>query len=260
MMNKATKIILSVIALIAISISAVFVMTSGMTDTATAFFIEVKAKNYDKAYTYLSEEFKANTSKEDFVKFLDKSALLNFKETSWSSRSISGGMGELEGSVISETGGVVPIKLSFIKENENWKIFSIFKPQAGLEQKDSSAKLPSIDELMDLTDESMLKFAESVNAKDFTEFHSYVSNLWQKQFPVEKFNEIFKPFIDANIDMVPALSAHNPKFDIEPSINDDSLLVLEGHYPTQPSRLMFELSYVYEGIGWKLIGTKVNIQ
>lgn len=258
-MKKVAAIVGGLILLIVLATGIVFMMTSSMSDAATAFFTEIKAKNYTKAYTYLSEDFKANTSKDEFVKFLDKSALLNFKETSWSSRSISGGKGELDGSVITENGGVVPIKLSFVKENDVWKIYAIHKQQAGLTQNNTSDQLPPANELMKLTDESMLKFAYSVNAKDFKEFHTYVSNLWQKQFTVEKFNDIFKPFMDANIDMVPALKANNPIFDKEPAIVD-GVLTLEGHYPTQPSRLMFKLEYIYEGNGWKLIGTSVNIK
>ncbi|MDD2451499.1 MAG: hypothetical protein PHU11_01005 [Dysgonamonadaceae bacterium] len=258
-MKKVLTILGGIIVFIVLVISIVFMMTSSMSDAATAFFTEIKAKNYTQAYTYLSEDFKANTSEDEFVKFLDKSALLNFKETSWSSRSISGGKGELDGSVITENGGVVPIKLDFVKENELWKIYAIHKPQAGLTQSNASDQLPPVNELMKLTDESMLKFARSVNAKDFKEFHAYVSNLWQKQFTVEKFNDTFKPFMDANIDMVPALKANNPIFDKEPAIVD-GVLALEGHYPTQPSRLMFKLEYIYEGNGWKLIGTSVNIK
>ena len=66
--------------------------------------------------------------------------------------------------------------------------------------------------------------------------------------------------MDANINLVPALKNHSPKFDVEPTVNEDGILVLEGHYPTKPSRLMFKLSYIYEGVDWKLVGTNVNIK
>lgn len=259
-MKKTAIIILSIVAFIAVLVGVVFMMTSGITDTAEDFFTEIKAENYTKAYTYLSEDFKANTSEDDFIKFLGNSALLNFKETSWSSRSMSGGKGELDGSVITETGGVIPIKVGFIKENDDWKIYSLYKPEAGLVQNNSSGKLPETDELMKITDESLLKFAHSVNSKDFSEFHSYISNLWRKQITVDELNEIFKPFTDAEINLVTALNTYNPQFDVNPAINEDGVMILEGHYPTQPSVIIFKLSYIYEGIGWKLIGTDINVQ
>ena len=120
----------------------------------------------------------------------------------------------------------------------------MFKPVAGLVQNDPSGKLPPIDELMKLTDESLMKFANSVNAKDFKEFYSYVARLWQKQTTVEKFTEIFDPFVNAGINIMPVLKNTNPIFDVEPSINGDGVLILEGHYTSQPSKLMFKLKYI----------------
>ena len=259
-MKKFLKILTGILVFIAVVIGIVFFLTSGMTDNATAFFNEVKAKNYDAAYDYLSEDFKASTPKEDFVSFLDRSALINFKETSWGERSFSGNQGELDGSVITDNGGVIPIKIGFIKENDEWKIYSIFKPKAGLTEDNAAGKIPPADALMKLTDESLMAFASAVNAKDFTEFHSDISNLWQKQITAHELGEIFKAFTDGNINMVPALKTHNPVFDAEPLINSDGVMVLEGHYPTQPSKLLFTLKYIYEGVGWKLIGISVNIK
>jgi len=37
------------------------------------------------------------------------------------------------------------------------------------------------------------------------------------------------------------------------------LLSLKGYYPTKPSKVTFELGYVYEGSNWKLAQTKINI-
>ncbi len=259
-MKKAAIVIVSIVAIIAVIIGVVFTMTSGMTDTATDLFTDIKAKDYAKAYSHLSEDFKATTSEDEFVKFLEKSALLNFRDTSWTSRSISGAKGEIEGSVITESGGAIPIKLEFVKENDLWKVYSMYKPKAGLSQEDSSGKLPSTEELVVLTDESLLQFANAVNAKSFEQFHGYISHLWQKQFSVEKFNEVFQPFMDADIDLVHALNANSPEFDAEPSINENGFLVLTGHYPTEPSKIFFELKYVFEGVNWKLAGINVNVK
>lgn len=254
------KKVVLIIGIIPILLGIIFFATAGISDTATAFFEEVEAKNYTKAYSYLSEDFQANTSQRELIRFLDKSALLNFEKASWNSRSISGNQGTLGGSVITKTKGSIPIKIKFVKENNEWKIYAINKPQAGLIKENSSRDLPQKDELMKLTDESMIMFAKSVNNKDFTDFHSYISNLWKKQWSVEKFNEAFKPFMDKNINFIPALKATNPEFDVKPTTDKNGLLILEGHYPTRPSKIIFKLSYIYEGVGWKLIGTKINIR
>jgi hypothetical protein len=51
-----------------------------------------------------------------------------------------------------------------------------------------------------------------------------------------------------------------PVFDSKPAINDDGFLVLKGSYPTQPSKVFFELKYIYEEETWELVGINVNLK
>lgn len=113
---------------------------------------------------------------------------------------------------------------------------------------------------MALTDNTMLKFAESVNAKDFSAFHEFISQLWQKEYSVEQLNEAFKVFIELEINLVPALNSYDPIFDADPYINQDGVLILEGHYPTKPSKIMFKNKYIKENGVWKLSGVSINIK
>lgn len=259
-MKKAVIVLVGIAVVIGIAVVVALTATSGMTESAQAFFKAIKEENYTGAYEHLSEEFRASTTQEEFVAFLDNSALMNFSEASWGSRSISGGIGELDGSITTEAGGVVPIRLGLVKENDTWKIYSIHKPRAGVARQESAVDLPSAEALVSLVDKTMLEFAESVNAGDFSGFYAHVSNLWRKQSSVEEFNDIFRSFIEADINLLPALERHTPVFEREPKVDGEGVLVLEGHYPTQPSRLWFELKYLYEGIGWKVVGINVNLQ
>jgi len=257
-MKKLLKIVIGIVVVFVVAVTVMFYLTSDMTDTAKKFFTAIKAKDYTTAYQYLSEDFRAATPQAEFTSFLEKSALLRFKDASWSNRSISGGRGELDGSVTTESGGVVPIKLGFIKENDKWLIYSIYKPQAGLAGGESG-KLPSESEQVALVKESIRKFALSVNAKDFTVFHKYTSHLWQREMTVQKFNEVFKPFLENNINLLP-LDNLSPVFDGTSSIDDNGVLLIKGHYPTKPSKVLFELKYIYEGVSWKLVGTNINVK
>lgn len=259
-MKKLLKILIGVVALAAVAVGVVLMMTAGLPDAADRFFAEVKAGNHAGAYRQLSADFRASTSERQFVAFLEGSALAKFADVSWNSRSISGGQGELVGTVVSDSGGVVPITLGFVKENDQWKIYSIHKPRAGVTEPGNAASLPSDQELVALTEEALLRFADAVNARDFSGFHGHISNLWRTQHTVEQLNDAFRQFMDIGVDMVPALRANSPQFDVTPAIDDDGVLILEGHYPTQPSRLFFRLRYIYEGVGWKLVGTSVDIK
>jgi uncharacterized protein YxeA len=258
-MKKALKIILGIVAAIAVLIAAIFYFTSGMTDTADAFFNAVKQKDIAKARSYLSEDFKASTDENALKAFLSKGAILNFKEASWSERSINGGRGELNGSITTENGGVVPIKLMFVKENDAWRIYAIQKPTAGLQSQDASPALPSKADQVALTKQSMRDFAAGINSKNMESFRKTISQFWQKQVTTDQLNQAFTPFIEKNLDLT-VLEPLDPTFDTESKINEDGVLVISGHYPTKPSQVTFEHQYIYEGTAWKLVGFKVNIQ
>ena len=260
-MNKNLKIagivIVSLLLFIGGIIAWVFSMTSGMTETADSFFSAVKIQDFAKARTYLSEEFRAGTDEPALKVYLSKSALLNFKEASWNSRSVNNGRGELEGSVMTESGGNIPLKLIFVKEGEDWKIYALQKPAAGIQTETASASIPSRDEQIELVKTSWHDFAVSVNAKSMEHFHRTVSNTWKSQADTQKFNDIFGFLFDAGVDFT-ALDPLVPLFDGEPAIDENGILSIKGHYATTPNQVHYELKYIHEGLSWKLFGFKFN--
>lgn len=118
--------------------------------------------------------------------------------------------------------------------------------------------LPSEKELGGLILESMMKFNEALQAKDFAAFHSYISELWQKQATASELKDVFQPFIDAEIDISPARNLE-AVLDVEPWIDDNGWLEVVGHYPTKPAQTAFNLSYVKEKGSWKLVGINVKV-
>ncbi|UTW03960.1 hypothetical protein KDX31_02720 [Amphritea atlantica] len=258
-MKKLVKILLGLVGVFVLAIVAVFYFTSDMVASADEFFTAIKNKDMNKAYTYLSEDFQANTSQSDLEAYLQKNLIHKFKEASWESRSINGGRGSLIGSITTESGGVVPITLSFVKGKNGWKIYSLQKPSSGIQEESSPVEMPSEQEQVQLVSRSMRVFAASVNEKSMAKFHSYVSNLWQQEFTVEKFDEAFGAFYNVGVDLT-VLDNYSPQFKTKPSIDENGVLVITGHYPTEPSQVYFEQKYVYEGLGWKLVGFSTNIK
>jgi hypothetical protein len=253
------KILAGIGAVVVIAIFAVLFMTAGMSDTADKFFAAVKSDNYDEAYSLLSEDFKTSTSKSQLRSYLEKNALNKFKEASWESRSINGGRGELAGSITTEAGGVVPISLGFVKGENDWKIYSIKKPSSGIQEEIDTAQLPSEQEQIKLVNDAMHIFAVSVKEKSMSRMYNHVSVLWQKQFSVEKFDEVFNSFFQIG-DALMVLDQHSPQFSEKATINEDGVLILKGLFPTKPNQVYFEQKYIYEGLGWKLMGLNVNIK
>lgn len=257
-MKKWLKIIIGIVVVIVLAVVAVFYFTAGMEDTADAFFQAIKKQDIAAARGYLSEDFKASTDEASLKEFLSKGALLKFKKASWSNRQISGGRGELNGEVITDTGGVVPLKLLFVKENNAWKIYSIQKPTAGLQTVQTSPTIPAKADQVALVKRSMHDFAVSVNNKSMEHFRSTVSQLWQKQFTVDKFNEAFGKVYDFGVDFT-ILDGFEPIVEPVSQLGENGELILKGYFPTKPNQVHFEQKYIYEGIAWKLLGFKFNI-
>jgi hypothetical protein len=256
-MKKLLKIVIGIVVVFVLCIVAVFYFTAGMTDAADAFFEAIKKQDIAAARGYLSEDFKASTDEAALKEFLSKGALLKFKKASWSDRQISGGRGELNGEVTTDTGGVVPLKLMFVKENDAWKIYGIQKPTAGLQTEQASPTIPSKPDQAMLVKRSMHDFALSVNSKSMEHFHSTVSQLWQHEFTVEKFNEVFGKIFGSGLDLT-ILDGFEPVIEPVAELGEHGVLILIGHFPTEPKQVHFEQKYIYEGIGWKLVGFSFN--
>jgi hypothetical protein len=290
-MKTFLKILLGFVCFVALAIAAVFYFTANMVSVADDFFTAVKSKDIDKAYSCLSEDFKAATSREVLNDFLNKNGLNGFKSSSWAERSVSGSRGTLTGTISTETGGAIPIKLSFAKGDSGWKIYSIEKPPAGIQeekpkqegqpagiQPDKPAQqplstseqgktpetpparnVPSIDDQAKMVAATMHVFAVSVNEKSMAKFHAYCSGLMQRQYTVQKLDEIFTSFFDLGADLT-LLDNLSPSFDEKAIINENGVLVIKGRYPTQPSQVYFEQKYITEGQGWKVVGINVNVK
>lgn len=258
-MNKFLKIVIGIVAVFALAVGAVFYFTAGMADAADEFFGAIKRQDLASARSYLSEDFKASTDETALKEFLTRGALLNFKETTWSNRQISGGRGELEGEVITETGGVVPLKLLFVKENDAWKIYGIQKPTAGLQTDQTSPNIPSKADQVALVKRSMHDFGLSVNSQDMSHFHGTVSQMWQRQAAPDQFNEAFGSVFGKGLDLT-VLNGFDPSIEPVSGLGENSELVLKGYFPTQPKQVHFEQKYIYEGLGWKLFGFSFNVK
>ena len=127
------KIILGLVAFVALVFVIILYTTSGITEAAERFFTQVQQHHYTEAYRSLSADFRQVTSQEQMVAFLKATGLDDYQQASWGNRSIEGNHGKLEGSITTRSGGAIPIVIKLIKgAEERWQIYSIFKPNAGL--------------------------------------------------------------------------------------------------------------------------------
>lgn len=257
-MKTFLKVLAGIVIVIALGIGAVWMVTGGMADVADDFFAAAREGDIPRAYSLVSDDFRAGTTEDQLADFLYDNALTDVTDASWGSRSFDGNLGVLSGSLNTGSGGVVPITLHFVKGDGGWRIYSIDKPQSGLQGGSSGPQMPSEDEIVELVAAANHAFAMSVQQGSMQTLYDTISHLWQQQTSVEELNGVFQAFIDAQLDLT-VLDKVPVQFDAQPVFDENNVLVVQGHYDTSPDRVSFRHSYIREGLSWKLIGYSMDI-
>ena len=118
---------------------------------------------------------------------------------------------------------------------------------------------PSNDQIVALVDQSMRLFITSVREKSMQRFWNHVSLQAQQKYSVAQFDEAFKNFYTGATFKGDPLAGKSPVFNMQPSVDANGWLPVEGYYPTMPARLEFRLQYVTEGLGWKVRSINVKM-
>lgn len=258
-MKKFLIVLGSIAAGAALILAVVFYATSGAVESADGFFKSVAAGDFERAKTYLAEEFKSSTSDEELLAFLERSELDDYASSDWGGRSVDTSSGKLTGKVITSSGGAIPITVTFVREGGEWKIYYIERESSGLSDRAAEVSLPTRTEAAEIVKATTKDFAVAVNAKDLGSFHATASDAFREQVPLEKLNESFSAFLTQDIDLT-VLQNYEPMFTSEPALSADGVLAVEGYFPTTPSRAWFSYTYVYRGVGWKLLGIDFNVR
>ena len=136
MKRQTVFIILGVLgglaALVTGIVALVFYATSGVTGAADKFFETARGGDIHAVYALTSSELQNVTSAEQLGGFVKTYRLNQVTETSWTSRSFENNLGNVQGTVTLDDGGVIPLTLDLVKEGEDWKISSIDVPKAGV--------------------------------------------------------------------------------------------------------------------------------
>jgi len=268
-MKKVLIGLIVVLVVIGAIILFVFTLTKGLPRSADQFFTLIREGKAKDAYLSASREFQASAPEEDFTAFLKNSRIADYESASWSSRTISGKVGELEGSIKTRAGAIIPIKLKLIKEDGRWKIHAIEKAVAGLVKtptettsKESTSTEPTVpgeDDLKAMTNASLLLLARAINTKDFSEFYKATAKVWQSQVTPEALKESFIKYIDPNVDLT-FVERSSPEFQEKPSIDENGILIVKGSYQAQPSPLNFTAKYIRQESEWKLVGIFISME
>jgi hypothetical protein len=144
-------------------------------------------------------------------------------------------------------------------EGGKWAILGVQYGGVELASIHAQPAVPGKVELNRMVPDALLAFNHAVRVRNFTAFYGSLSDLWQKQTTPQKLQTAFQPFIDKDIDIGP-IKELKPRIAATTRVNDQGILTVTGLYPTRPSQVHFELEYIHERGGWKLMGISVNVQ
>ncbi|QTD55051.1 hypothetical protein [Parasphingorhabdus cellanae] len=257
-MKTWMKVVLGVFAGIAALVSLIFWLTGDITKTGDDFFAAVQNDDMDTAYALLSDDFQVGTSKAELKSYLAANALDNIKETSWSSRFITGGTGRLEGTVTTAGGSKIPLQLRLIDSEAGWRINAIEKESAGLKEASSSGALPSPDKQKQLFKDTVTVFAQSLSEKSMKKLWDTGTADYQRTVSLENLDKGFGKFFKYAEGYL-ELSQQEPIIDGSEINEETRVLAIRGHYPVEPFPIYFRQLFFYEGVDWKFDGIALKV-
>ena len=123
----------------------------------------------------------------------------------------------------------------------------------------AQTRVPSERPLEALVKASLLSFNDANVTGNFTVFHAKLSKPFRQQFTPERLQETFKSFAEQQIDF-DIIAAYKPVYEPAASVNDDGKLIVKGYFPTEPTRVLFDLAFIPSDGEWKLISIHVKTE
>ena len=93
---------------------------------------------------------------------------------------------------------------------------------------------------------------------DYRVFHARLSEPFRKQYTPDRLKATFKEFNDKNVD-VDIVTTMTPTYDQRPYVDAEGKLIVRGFFPTEPSRVSFEMDFISGEGEWKLIRINVRV-
>lgn len=244
-------------ALVFSGVAGIFTLTQPVVDASDEFLALLGQGKVTEAYAATATGYRAQQDEDSFTAAVKQLGLTNYSSVSWQSRKRTNQEGMAEGTVTTKDGGTMPVSIQVVQEGGQWKVVGVRYGGVELVTIKAPAPLPAEAELRRMVTETLLDFNQAIQARDFTTFYGKLSDLWKKETTAEKLRTVFHEFVDQKVD-IGGIKNSNPQFAPPPVVNDKRVLVVEGQYPTEPSRVRFKLQYIRESAAWKLTAISVN--
>lgn len=277
----------------------VFSSANEAEDRANVFMEHVKAERYEIAYNSTTQSFQATRSADAFRAEVQDGGLHRHESVAWYERRGTGEGVILFGRADLDTGDTLYVRIVMAggevwrvdalalgdgarpgasedrrqgdttaenRAGEGADDGSAERGQNGTgtpegEEQPSTATYPDDATRDRLVVETLLAFNDAVQRQDFTEFHQRLARPFREQHQPAEIRNAFQAFIDRGVDIAP-IRGTAPVYDegTDPAeVGETGRMTLAGHFPTQPARTDFALSYVWEENDWRLIRIRVRV-
>lgn len=231
-----------------------FALTRPVVDASERFLTLIAEGEAAQAYAATSESFRARISDAAFAAAVKRLSLKEYASANWSRREIDNSVGLAEGTLVDGKGGVTPVGVRLVWENDSWRVTGATVGGMDL----LAVRPPRGGEIEGLIARTLLNFNHAVSTKDFTAFHASLSERWKKQSTPGSLQAAFQEFVDKKIDIA-SIKDHQPQVDPSPRITEGDALQVKGRYLTAPSPVGFELEYANENGDWKLLNIAIRV-
>ena len=120
-------------------------------------------------------------------------------------------------------------------------------------------KVPSERTLETLVKASLVSFNDAVLTGNFAVLHARLAKPLRDKYSPEELAKIFKTFAEQKAELY-VVTTYKPTYDPPPSIDSEGKLVVKGVFPTEPSKVAFDLTFVPSEGAWRLIGINVSMK
>jgi hypothetical protein len=253
------KIVLALVGVGVFAITLVVLLLfgpGGVSGAADPFLQALERRDFVAAAAQRTQRFQEAVPHDAFERFLKDSKVGMYAGGSWSGWQIQDGVGTVDGSITTATGEVLPLRLSFLKEDGGWKVDAIQPLREGAD--DAARTTPTPIQAVALVRDATLLFAQGVAARDFTALREASAPEFQATATVADLDAQFQGFVDAGIDLR-ALEGVPPNLSADPGVDGNGVLRLVGYYAADGLKLDFDYKFVYRYTGWRLIGMQMNL-
>ena len=100
---------------------------------------------------------------------------------------------------------------------------------------------------------SLVSFNDAVLTGNFAVLHARLAKPLRDKYSPEQLKGIFKTFVEQKAEFY-VITAYAPTYDPAPAITEEGVLHLKGTFPTEPSKVGFDLKFVLSDDRWRLLG------